>query len=158
LQRNQRNESRRSIASRIVTEISNYAGNNNGNLPVADVTTSAATSFGNPGLALGFFDRYMDCAPAPIVAPATMAGTCNTNINDPRTGLPVGTGNDGTTAADRIDTTVIAVGGAPHTKAGSIGYGTSQTCQGETSVVASNRNFVFMMRLEGGAVFCLDNK
>lgn len=35
LQRNQRNTARKDIAGRISTEISNYAGNNNGELPLA---------------------------------------------------------------------------------------------------------------------------
>lgn len=55
LQRNQRNEARRSIANRIATEIGNYAGNNNGSYPTenADATT---------GFTGGFATRYINSA------------------------------------------------------------------------------------------------
>lgn len=148
LQRNQRNQARRDVANRITTEINNYAGNNNGRYPVASIT-SAATNFGTPATALGFFDRYLDCDPTP--APAT----CRSNINDPRTGSPVGVGADGSNA---LTTTIVTTGGVPGTTAGSIAYGTGVICDGELVVAGSNRNFVFLMRLEGGAVFCLDNR
>jgi prepilin-type N-terminal cleavage/methylation domain-containing protein len=149
LQRNQRNNQRQSVANRIVTEINNYAGNNNGNYPIANIT-SAATHFGTPATALGFFDRYLGCDSAPAPANAT----CSTNINDPQTGGPVGVTN-GTVA---LTTTIVPSGGAPGTVAGSISYATGLVCNGESPVTASNRNFVFLMRLEGGAVYCLDNK
>lgn len=60
LQRNQRNSARQSILGRVDTELANYSGNNNGNIPdsssLADVTT-----------------RYL----------------ANIDINDPSTGQPM---------------------------------------------------------------------
>ncbi len=147
LQRNQRNEARKSVANRIVTEINNYAGNNNGSYPLANVT-SGATHFGTPATALGFFDRYLGCDATP--APAS----CTSNINDPQTGTPVGVTN-GTAA---LTTTVATVAAPVGTVAGSISYATGLICNGEIPATGSNRNFVFLMRLEGGAIYCLDNK
>jgi len=148
LQRNQRNENRRSVAARIVTEINNYAGNNNGNYPVAS-TTSAATNFATPDAALGFFDRYLGCE-----TPSGGTTDCTTNIDDPRTGQPVGTGEDG--PDNSLTTTVSAA--EPGDVAGSINYSTGVVCDGEVTTAASNRNFAFQMRLEGGAISCIDNK
>jgi prepilin-type N-terminal cleavage/methylation domain-containing protein len=147
LQRNQRNQARQSVANRIVTEISNYAGNNNGDYP-EPLVASSAKNFSKPDLALGFFDRYLGCDPTPTPA------TCSTGIDDPRTGTPVGVAN----GPDLLTTTVAVAGGSPGDVAGSIAYGTNLVCDGETPVAASNRNFAFLMRLEGGAVYCLDNK
>lgn len=159
LQRNQRNQSRQSVASRIATEINNYAGNNNGKIP-DPVLASGASNFAAPYQALGFFARYLGCSggtpPGGGGAPTGSSATCTSNINDARTGTPVGTGMEGTNAI--TTKTPIAAGGAPDTQAGSIAYGTGLVCDGETPVVGATRNFVFMMRLEGGAVYCLDNK
>ena len=149
LQRNQRNTSRRDVASRIVTEINNYAGNNNGDYPLPVNTGSNTRNFGTPATA-GFFERYLGCTPS-----ATPA-TCTTNIDDPRTGEPVGTGSDGGT--NLSTDSPLSAGGAPGTVAGSIAYGTGIVCDGETVVAGSNRNFAFVMRLEGGAIYCLDNQ
>lgn len=151
LQRNQRNENRRSVASRIVTEINAYAGNNGGVYPVAN-TASGQTNFGTPATAQGFFARYLGCS--------TTSGTttCDANIDDPRSGAPVGTGSDGGNAI----TTVAAAGSVPTlaTTAGSIAYGTGVVCDGEimTTTGASARSFAFQIRLEGGAIFCSDSQ
>lgn len=59
LQRNQRNEARRSILARISTEISNYSGNNNGRIPISQ------------GDIDGLTDRYLD----------------SINIEDPSSGV-----------------------------------------------------------------------
>jgi prepilin-type N-terminal cleavage/methylation domain-containing protein len=154
LQRNQRNEQRKSVAARIVTEINNYSGNNNGTVPVA-LTTSVTTSFGNPEATAGFLNRYLGC-------PGGVEVECSININDPRTGLPVGSGSLG---SDLITTTaplaLVDLGGTTNlgTNPGSIGYFVGALCNGEvvTTAGASGRNFLFQMRLEGGAVYCLDN-
>ena len=87
LQRNQRNQARQSIAGRIVTEVNNYSGNNNGTLPTANA--DATTGFSG-----GFSTRYLG----------------NVNINDPQTGTPASgsitfTGTPGTTAGNMDYTT-----------------------------------------------------
>lgn len=156
LQRNQRNENRRSIASRIVTEINSFAGNNNGDYPepiVAATTSAHVRYFGAPDQAFGFFDRYLGCdsAATPV--------TCDANINDPQTGLPVGIP---TASGEGSSITTVAGAGAAPTlgdEAGSIAYATGVVCDGEvmTTSGANNRSFAFQMRLEGGAIFCSDN-
>jgi hypothetical protein len=72
LQRNQRNNARQSIAARITTEISNFAGNNNGLIP-SNATSNTAGAFGSLAGANSFAGRYL-------------AGI---DINDPSTGAPV---------------------------------------------------------------------
>ena len=147
LQRNQRNSARRSIASRIKAELDNYAGNNNGQYPAA-ATASGASNFGTPSTALVFFNRYFQC---PAVAPST---TCGININDPSTNTSVGVGSIGGAAQS------VTVAGTPGNVAGSIDYALNVICSGEvtTGVGASARNYAFTIRLEGGAVYCLDNR
>ncbi len=145
LQRNQRNEARRNVASRIATEVNNFASNNNGNLPTASLT-AGVNNFGTPAVSNSFFGRYLGCN----------GTTCSANIDDPRTGTPVGTGTDG---GSNLTTTVFSgttssLGNTP----GSIAYSTGNVCDGESVVAGSARNFVFQLRLEGGAIACLDNK
>ncbi len=85
LQRNQRNTARQSIAGRITTEVNNYAGNNNGNLPTAN--NNATTGFTG-----GFATRYLN----------------NIDINDPQRGVPgtvTFTGAPSATAGDMDYTT-----------------------------------------------------
>jgi prepilin-type N-terminal cleavage/methylation domain-containing protein len=162
LQRNQRNEARRSLAGRIVTEINNFGGNNNGTYPVAN-TASAVANFGTASTATGFMNRYMGCTQPGGVA------ACTTNINDPQTSFPVGTGLAGTATTNT--TTAAISGGAlaevgagtgdavsPGATAGDIYYATGALCNGESAVVANARNFAFIIRLEGGAGYCLDNR
>lgn len=57
LQKNQRNEARRNVAARISAEVSNYIGNNGGNIPTED---NNATS----GFTGGFQTRYITSGPA----------------------------------------------------------------------------------------------
>lgn len=155
LQRNQRNENRRSVASRIVTELNSYAGNNNGNFPAGNVA-SGDTNLGTPATAAGFFVRYLGCSTT-----GTQAVTsCTTNINDPRTAIPVGVAT-----ASGVGSGISTVAGANATptlatEAGSIAYATTRVCSGETMTAtgANARNFAFQIRLEGGAVYCLDNR
>ncbi len=75
-------------------------------------------------------------------------------MDDPVSGQPVGTGLDGSSP---ITTTIIAAGEQPGAAPGSIAYGVGQLCDGETSKAAETKKFVFMIRLEGGPVYCLDN-
>lgn len=122
LQRNQRNQARQAIAGRISTEINNYIGNNNGNLPTMNnnVTT---------GFTGGFQTRYLT----------------GVNVNDPQSGASVMGG-------------VVFAGTAPGATAGNLLYRTGQVCNGEGLLGGNPRNFAFMIRLEGGAIRCLDNR
>ena len=156
LQRNQRNQARQSVASRIVTEINNFAGNNNGDLPEAVTPATDSKQIGSIGDDPIFWDRYLGCDTS---APPE----CTANINDPRTGEPVGTGADGGVNLEQvIPLTDVAVelepGDETNIAAGSFGYNEGYVCDGEDIIAASNRNFVFMMKLEGGALYCLDNR
>jgi len=149
LQRNQRNTSRRSVATRIVTEINNFAGNNNGKYPVADTTTGGSSDIGTPFSNVGFFNRYLGCTSADGAE-----AVCTANIEDPSTGFPVGSGVDGKT------TSITVTGTEPTAEPGDIFYLDKAICDGEvaTTTSANARNFVFIMRLEGGASFCQDNQ
>lgn len=69
LQKNQRNESRKSVLSRISAEVNNFIGNNEGEVP--SNSGSGADSFAG-----GFKERYIDNAPA---------GTFNSPSGDPYT-------------------------------------------------------------------------
>lgn len=150
LQRSQRNTRRKDALNRIKTELDNYAANNSGVYPVAAVA-SAATNFGTPATTLGFMVRYLGCSTTGGVT------TCTGNIDDPRTAQPLGTGTFGGTA---LTTTVAAAGTPVGNEPGSIAYGTTLLCAGEdvAATGAGARNYVVTLRLEGGAVYCLDNR
>lgn len=120
LQRNQRNQARQSIAARIVTEINNYAGNNNGRYPGAE-----EVEWG------GFVARYLD----------------DDSTADPLTGDNIGSG----TAFD-------AEAAIPDLEPGEAVYRTGRICNGEASEEGETRNFSYQVALEGGAVYCLDNR
>lgn len=128
LQRNERNTSRKNVIDRIVTEVNNYAGNNNGSIPTADV--NATTGF--VGTTGGFYQRYIS--------------TNASNFNDPQTGSPM------TFAAWTSDAAV--------TSSSTVYYKTGRICSGESSTTtgANARNFIIMNKLEGGAIYCLDNQ
>lgn len=130
LQRNQRNQARQAIAGRIVTEINNFAGNNNGILPIATANTGA-NNFGTL-TTNGFVNRYLN----------------GVDINDPSVGAAIIAVNGGTTYVN--DMTAAAL-------PGSTNYMTGRICNGETTQAGNNRNFIFQVRLEGGATYCLDN-
>ncbi len=165
LQQNQRNNARQAVANRIVAEVNNYAGNNNGRIPEA-LPLADRNNFADPEQDPSFFARYFDCDG--VAAPAT---SCGINIEDPQTGLPVGvdpgTGNvnPDTTHEQGVpqstfNSDVETIGtNAPDDDAGSIHYATGAVCDGElmTTDGAVARNFAFSMRLEGGAIYCLDN-
>jgi prepilin-type N-terminal cleavage/methylation domain-containing protein len=145
LQRNQRNEARRSATARIVSEIQNFSGNNNGVYPLPDVGTGLK-NIGGPTVDDSFFTRYLGCDNSGTEA------VCSANINDPQTGFPMGSGDDGASVGISVDTD--ALGDLP----GSLYYMTGVICDGEATTGAGQRNFAFMSRLEGGAAYCLDNR
>lgn len=133
LQRNQRNNARQSILSRISTEIGNYAGNNNGQVPsnqdeLDDVET-----------------RYLS----------------DVNLEDPRTGvqMPLTLGTDAVDAVPGLIDSAPADDGAGGTT-GDLGiayYQASRSCDGETLIAGSAREYALYTVLEGGAIYCLDN-
>lgn len=128
LQRNQRNSARQAIANRVVTEVNNYAGNNNGRIPANAADLASLRT------------RYLGCGGTPEV--------CTVDISDPRSGNPmaltivaspgagVPTGAEGTL---NYATRVTCNGEALVTSG------------------ASARNFALWTQLEGGAIYCVDN-
>lgn len=126
LQRNQRNNARQSVASRVMAELSNYAGNNNGRYP-AD-----STEIG------GFNSRYLS----------------DVDTTDPQTGEDM----------DVVWTTAsgfIGTGGIPSgTAVGTFNYVHEHRCDGEAlqAVAGNERQFALVTELEGGAIYCLDNR
>jgi prepilin-type N-terminal cleavage/methylation domain-containing protein len=129
LQRSERNTNRKSVVSRIKTEIDNYASNNAGAIPTADA--AAATGFLSGG---GFYTRYIS--------------NNASNFNDPKTGS-IMTFSKWTSDG--------AVGAAGDAAVGTVWYIDGRKCNGEASQAGSGRNYVVMAELEGGAIFCLDN-
>jgi len=150
LQRNQRNSARRAILGRIKTEIDNYSSNNNSEVPVASNTgTSIEERFGSPVTANSFYDRYFDCS-------GTGANTtCVIDVRDPQTNLPLGLSDTGANL-----TTYTATGLTATSPIGSVNYVTNRVCDGEllTTTGASNRNYSIQVKLEGAAIYCLDNR
>lgn len=124
LQRNQRNQARQSIAARIVTEVNNYAGNNNGRYPTPD--DDPVTGFTG-----GFVGRYLDDSTA---------------FNDPLT--------DDNIAEETVFTAIALTDFDP----GEAVYTEGAICDGEATQSADDRNFAYQVGLEGGAVYCLDNR
>jgi prepilin-type N-terminal cleavage/methylation domain-containing protein len=100
LQRNQRNSARKSVLSRIKTEIDNFSGNNSGKVPAASVA-SGASNLGAPNVALGFFTRYLGCTGA-------ANPTCTVNIADPKSGFVVGMGTNGNTQTIAVANNAVA--------------------------------------------------
>lgn len=164
LQKNQRNQARQSLASRIVTEINNFTGNNAG-LPPTAATGAGASNFGSAAVVTpantSFMTRYLGCTYA---GGAGATAKCTSNIDDPQTGFPVGTTSTGATNSDTtafagiVGTPLTAAQSSPSANTGAIHYVSAATCNGEVAQIAQARNFAFMIRLEGGAVYCLDNK
>lgn len=159
LQRNQRNSARQNVAGRIAAELNNFAGNNNGLFPAPSLSagtsgTPVRQNVGEPGIDNSFFERYLDCGDSTAVPVE-----CGVNINDPSTGSALGTG---TNAGESVTMTAANnnTGNIPADAPGSISYTTNAVCNGEilNNTDASARNYAFMVRLEGGAVFCVDNK
>lgn len=127
LQRNQRNNARQSIISRISTELGNYAGNNNGDYP---------DDLG--GEDEGFIGRYLS----------------DVNINDPRTGDPMDF-DDGVSSATSADD--LGLDDDQSGDLGTVFYSPGLSCDGENIASGSGRTFALYSVMEGGAVYCLDN-
>jgi prepilin-type N-terminal cleavage/methylation domain-containing protein len=159
LQRNQRNEARRSILGRMKTEIDNFSANNNGTIPAAENNGggNAATEFGDADTDAGFFDRYFDCT-------GTGVRTCAINVNDPSTGNPMGLVKNGqSTSAQTMSFSADPTSPANDTTippGGNLTYRTGRVCDGEvtTTTGANTRNYTLQVSLEGGAIYCLDNR
>ncbi len=82
LQRNQRNESRRSIAARVVTEINSYSGNNRGEIPdsaadLADVTDRYLSDINidDPSSGSAMSLSYVNSTPTDGAVPSATEGT-----------------------------------------------------------------------------------
>jgi len=131
LQRNQRNNARQSISARITTEVSNFAGNNNGNIPNA-ATGNTAGNFGNStGQSNTFTGKYLG----------------GVDINDPSTGDPVGL--------------EVSTSGNPAQGVVRYNEGRQCLDGGDganTTTGASGRSFTIQIGLEGGLTYCLDNQ
>lgn len=140
LQRNQRNENRRSVMARVVTEINSYAGNNNGKIPgsvAADIDDDLES----------IEDRYLGCTPGD---PPT---DCDVNVEDPSTDVAMDL-QAGSDAAG----TVPALDDSTGADLGILYYQTDLVCDGEELANGEARNFVVYTVLEGGAIYCLDNR
>ncbi len=138
LQRNQRNTARREAAGRIKTEIDSFGGNNNGDVP------SVAADLN------GVYSRYLGCGTAATAAAPGSA--CTVNVEDPSTGATFTMSIPGTVPAAGATLTSPAIG-----TYGAIEFAPNRTCDGELLAAGSARNYAMWLRLEGGAIFCLDN-
>jgi prepilin-type N-terminal cleavage/methylation domain-containing protein len=154
LQRNQRNSARQANAARMVSELSNYAGNNNGKIPqdqtelnnmylryLAEVNTEDPTTGESTPIVITTYGS-LPFVPAISTDPATITYTDVDHDNDSNTPdlrFPQSTGTG---------------------ELGVAFYATNTSCDGEevTDVGAGSRNFTLVTVLEGGAVYCLDNK
>ncbi len=149
LQRNQRNNARQSNLSRVVTEVNNYSGNNNGRIP------SSATDISS------FSSRYLgginveDPTTGENLAVVYQTGVSGVPpLSDDAAVIVV---NDNGTAGDTGDdfSEVTAGGG----DLGAAYFQTSSECDGETIATgAGARSFAIWTVLEGGAIYCLDNR
>lgn len=147
LQRNQRNNARQSIASRVVTELGNYAGNNNGE--VLDSTDEDELD--------GFYDRYMGCGNAADADDEQTLTACAVDITDPRVGESM-IMEQGVTAP--TDAPTLDLDDTDQTDGGELGilyYSDGLACDGEDVVDGSTRTFALYTVMEGGAIYCLDN-
>ncbi len=156
LQRNQRNTARKSVLSRMVTEVGNFSGNNNGAIPAPDTDNDADNNIGSPAdmgstapTSKGFSNRYLGCTATTAGAgpSAVTTVTCKTNVTEPKSGKPV----------DITVATKLASGtGTAPTNDGEVGYYQNAKCNGETIEYDSNdRLYAFAVKLEGGAIYCL---
>ena len=154
LQRNQRNGARQANLARMVSEISNYSGNNNGRIPtdatelgnmylryLAEVNTEDPTTGESTPIELVSYGT-LPFVPAISTDPATITYQHVDHDND-------------------VNTPALRVPSSNGT--GELGvafYATSTSCNGEevTDVGAGGRNFTLVTVLEGGAIYCLDNK
>jgi prepilin-type N-terminal cleavage/methylation domain-containing protein len=153
-QRNQRNGARQANLARMISEISNYAGNNNGKIPedvselsemyiryLGEVNTEDPTTGESTPIEIVNYGA-LPFVPALSTDPATITyqdidHDNDSNTPDVRFPSDAGTG-----------------------KLGVAFYATETSCDGEsvTDVGAGGRNFTLLTVLEGGAIYCLDNK
>jgi prepilin-type N-terminal cleavage/methylation domain-containing protein len=134
LQRQQRNNARENVANRVATEVDNYASSNQGAIPTADA--NAQTGF-NSTLG-GFYVRYIANNAAQFQDPST--GATDTFVSQ--------------TSVANINSH-MALAATPSSE---IDYATGAICNGEQAAAGTGRQFVVMVRLEGGAIHCVDNR
>ncbi len=140
LQRNQRNQARQATLARLTSEIQNYAGNNNGNIPESDSDLDDV------------YDRYIGCGSSADASDGTTLTSCNINVEDPTTGTGITTTFSSQGTVTGVPTTPSDVGSAI--------YQEEASCDGETIVdqPGSGRAFAIWTQLEGGAYYCLDTQ
>jgi len=142
LQRNQRNNARKSILSRIKSEIDNYAGNNNGTYP-ANSTANTAGNFGaTPANTNAFLGRYL----------AQTGGGGGVNIDDPSTGSGVTFTVPAASVPSASELSALPAQGVVNYMYGAV-CGTDGV---RTAKVG--RFYAVSIGLEGGASQCLDNQ
>jgi len=133
LQRSQRNNAREAVMNRISAEVNNFASNNSGAIPTAD----AAVTTGFNGVGGGFYVRYINSNASSFTDPSTGVTMILTSMSIPAGGALTG---------------VV-------TSSGTAYYSRRAVCNGESAILNSNdRNFVVATLLEGGAIYCLDNR
>jgi len=145
LQRNQRNSARQANLARMVSEISNYAGNNNGRIPTDQPELDA------------MYTRYLGedvNTEDPTTGDSTPL-TYSAFAQGPVTGL---TDDPADITVDPM--TFVAENSATGGDLGVAYYQTDASCDGENinTTGVGGRNFTVVSILEGGAIYCLDNK
>lgn len=146
LQRNQRNTARKATINRMSTEIGSYSGNNTGNIP-----TSAANT-------ISLYQRYYGCAGVGFFLGYTYTDNtnCSIDIREPNTGENYRMLNPGVSDAAGVNNTVSGlVGTVNHYKV--VVYKNGYKCSGESAIAGGARDFVMLINLEGGAVYCRSN-
>ena len=142
LQRNTRDSKRQSIATRLSTELQNFASNNQGKFPFAAATGSVPGFNCRTGTSAtdncrGWYDRYIN-------------GTPKIDTDDPRTGSPVDVYN--TTSTSALTWAV-----------GRVYIGSGLKCSGEGFQTGSGgttnaKDFAIVIGLERSYTwFCVDN-
>ncbi len=149
LQRNTRDSKRQSIATRLSTELQNYASNNQGTFPFVNAGASfpgfnCETGASATNNCRDFYDRYVN-------------GTVKVNITDPKTG----------TNAEIFSTTAAGAPGAanwnPTAGLTRVYIGAGMKCNGEAFATSSgagtaSKDFALLVGLErNNTWFCVDN-
>ncbi|HMR72560.1 MAG TPA: prepilin-type N-terminal cleavage/methylation domain-containing protein [Candidatus Saccharibacteria bacterium] len=136
LQRSQRDQQRRSDASRVSSAVTNYQSNNNGKLP--DTTTAAVTSF---------TQSYLKNSSS------TGNGTTG-ELKSPTTRTEYAIGIHSTLTLPAGITSVPAAGTVPAYNTEGINIIVGFKCNGETAVAATGR-YAVLINLEGGGRYCV---
>jgi len=152
LQRSQRNNARQANIARVSTELGNYAGNNNGKIPTTSTEINEFLSRYLGGL--NYEDPSTGANMPLVVGSGKISNGTVPSLSDDTAQVTI---NNNGTATDPSDDYPEVTGGGD---LGVIYYETQYQCDGEkqTSVSGGNRNYVLVSALEGGAVYCLDNK